>query len=149
MHAVSEKGVMFRRLLLVLAVTASGTLAAATPARAHVDTCAWTALFITWDTMPMLAIPPGPSMTYTLLPTTGKCAVGPYAPLAGGWITGSWSGTTTGTGTLAGGHDFSFTGVGGTLNVAGEAVGVIRITPDLLNPTGYYFLAQLQLTLID
>jgi hypothetical protein len=139
---------MLRRILLALAVTASGVLGAATPARAHTDTCAWTALLITWDTLPMVTVAPGPSMTFTLLPTHGKCVLTESAPLAGGWITGSWAGTTTGTGTTSGGHDFSFTGVGGTLDVAGEAIGVIRMTPDLLNPTGYYYLAQLELTLV-
>lgn len=132
---------MVRRMLLALALTA--LCSTAVPAQAHTDTCAFTGTLWTFGPpLPTVTVVPGPTVDFvmaTWFPTT--CATG-TPPLLGGTMTGSVLGTTTGSGTATGGHDFAFTGAAGTLDVAGQVAGVLSMTPDPLTSTGDTFLVR-------
>lgn len=120
---------MIRRLL----VAAAAALVLLTPverAAAHTDTCVFQGLMTT-------SSPPNIGVTtqWFMTITVGTCVTSfPFA--ATGDMTGSMLATTTGTGVTNTGHRFAFTGAGGTVELAGEVVGVFVFTPDVTVPSG-------------
>lgn len=138
---------MFRRIVLAVAMATAATVAAPQVATAHTDACVFRGTLFTFGTLPAVTIGTGPTFDWLMIPSVGTTCVTTAGFLAGGQITGSVLGTTTGSGTLSGGHDFSFTGVAGALVVAGEAVGTMVMTPDPL-ANGDIFFAEGTLALL-
>ncbi|HVF75748.1 MAG TPA: hypothetical protein VM938_11920 [Acidimicrobiales bacterium] len=138
---------MIRRTAVAVAVIGLAAMAAP-PADAHTDVCAFTGTIWTFGpTLPAISVVGGPTADWFLLPSLGDCATG-VPPIAGGQITGSVFGATTGTETASGGHVFSFTGVGGNLVLPGQVTGTMTMVPNPLTTTGDAFHVTAAITLV-
>lgn len=115
---------MFRRLLVAVAV-ATVLLVPATPARAYEDACAFNGIMTTSAT-PL----PNSTVDFFLTITVGTC-VNLQSLSMTGRLKGALLGVTTGTGFVnTTGQQFSFTGAGGVLELAGQVVGTLTFTLD-------------------
>ncbi len=112
-------------------------------AQAHTDACVFTGTLWTFGgPLPPVTAVPGPTVDFLMVTWfPSACATG-TPPFLGGKMTGSVLGTTTGSGTAGGGHNFAFTGAAGTIDVAGQVAGTFSMTPDPLTATGDTFIVR-------
>lgn len=138
---------MLRRILSSVILAVAVLSSTAVPAQAHTDVCVYEGnLFTFGGPLPAFTVGGGTTVEFLALPLL-PCATG-FGPFLGGLMTGSVFGTTTGTGSGGGGHAFAFSGVGGTLVLAGQITGVLVMTPHPLSTTGDMFLVHGSITLI-